>query len=181
MCDRSARPWWVRSRDRRPFQPGGQGKAGAITLAAAVVTVAALDVVLKACAGRALIGGSSTDLGLLHLRLAFNPGVAFSLGDTLPPAAVLVVTGVIVAGLAVFAASLTRTAALPVVLALAAMLGGAVANVIDRAGDGLVTDYLHTGWFPTFNLADVIVVTGAAALVVASWRTSGTADSEAIG
>lgn len=76
---------------------------------------------------------------------------------------------------------MTRTAALPVVLALAAMLGGAVANVIDRAGDGLVTDYLHTGWFPTFNLADVFVVTGAAALVVASWRASATADSEVTG
>ncbi|BBY46921.1 hypothetical protein MARA_03890 [Mycolicibacterium arabiense] len=79
-------------------------------------------------------------------------------------------------GLAVFAVRVTRTAALPVVLALAAMLGGAVANVIDRAADGLVTDYLHTGWFPTFNLAGVFVVTGAAALVVASWRTSNTAD-----
>ena len=149
-----------------------------ITLAAAVVIVAALDLGLKTWAGRTLNDGSSIDLGPLNLRLAFNPGVAFSVGDTLPPAALLGVTGVIVVGLAVFAVHLTRTAALPVVLALAAMLGGAVANVIDRAGDGLVTDYLHTGWFPTFNLADVFVVTGAAALVVASWRASATADSE---
>lgn len=156
-------------------------RRGRITLAAAVVVVAALDLGLKAWAGRALIGGNTTDLGLLHLRLTFNPGVAFSLGDTLPPAALLGVTGLIVAGLAVFAVRLTRTAALPVVLALAAMLGGAVANVIDRAGDGLVTDYLHTGWFPTFNLADVFVVTGAAALVAASWRASATADSEVNG
>ena len=85
----------------------------------------------------------------------------------------------IVVALAVFAFRVTRTAALPFVLALAAMLGGAVANVIDRAADGLVTDYLHTGWFPTFNLADVFVVTGAAALVAASWRVSDTADTGA--
>ena len=156
-------------------------RRGRIALAATVVTVAALDLGLKAWACRALTGGNSTDLGLLDLRLAFNPGVAFSLGDTLPPAALLGVTGLIVAGLAVFAVRLTRTAALPVVLALAAMLGGAVANVIDRAADGQVTDYLHTGWFPTFNLADVFVVTGAAALVVASWRASDTADSEVNG
>ncbi len=149
-----------------------------IILAATAITLAALDLGLKTWADRALSGGTSTDLGLLHLRLAFNPGVAFSLGDTLPPAALLGATGVIVVALAVFAVHLTRTAALPVVLALAAMLGGAVANVIDRAADGLVTDYLHTGWFPTFNLADVFVVTGAAALVVASWRASATADSE---
>ena len=147
-----------------------------IILVATAVTVAALDLGVKTWASRALNDGSSTDLGLLNLRLAFNPGVAFSLGDTLPPAALLSVTGVIVVALAVFAFRFTRNAALPVVLALAAMLGGAVANVIDRAADGLVTDYLHTGWFPTFNLADVFVVTGAAALVVASWRASDTAD-----
>ena len=27
-------------------------------------------------------------------------------------------------------------------------------------------DYLHTGWFPTFNLADVFVTTGVVALLV---------------
>ena len=40
------------------------------------------------------------------------------------------------------------------------MIGGALANVIDRAGDGEVTDFLHTGWWPTFNLADTFLVTG---------------------
>ncbi|GAB3197491.1 hypothetical protein GCM10027062_09280 [Nocardioides hungaricus] len=32
--------------------------------------------------------------------------------------------------------------------------------MIDRARDGVVTDYLHTGWWPTFNLADTFLVTG---------------------
>ena len=40
------------------------------------------------------------------------------------------------------------------------MIGGALANVVDRAEDGQVTDYLHTGWWPTFNLADTFLVTG---------------------
>ena len=48
------------------------------------------------------------------------------------------------------------------------MLGGAVANFIDRATDGVVTDYLHTGWFPTFNLADVFITGGAVVLIVAT-------------
>lgn len=56
-----------------------------ITLAATVVIVAALDLGLKTWAGRTLNDGSSIDLGPLNLRLAFNPGVAFSFGDTLPP------------------------------------------------------------------------------------------------
>ena len=42
------------------------------------------------------------------------------------------------------------------------MIGGALANVIDRAGDGEVTDFLHTGWWPTFNIADIYITTGIA-------------------
>ena len=50
------------------------------------------------------------------------------------------------------------------------VLGGAAANLTDRAGDGVVTDYLHTGWWPTFNLADVFIVCGGLAMVALSWR-----------
>jgi signal peptidase II len=53
---------------------------------------------------------------------------------------------------------------------LAAVLGGAVANLLDRAGDGLVTDYLYTGWWPTFNLADTAIVTGAALALLGELR-----------
>ena len=149
-----------------------------ITLIATAVFVAALDLGVRNWARQALNDGSATDLGLLKLRLAFNPGVAFSLGDALPPVVLLGITGVVLVALAVFAVRVTRTAtSLPVMLALAAMLGGAIANLLDRAGDGLVTDYLHTGWFPTSNLADVFVVTSAAVLVVASCRASDTANT----
>ncbi len=47
-----------------------------------------------------------------------------------------------------------------------AVIGGAVANVVDRARDGVVTDYLHTGWWPTFNLADTFIVTGCIAIAL---------------
>ncbi len=39
--------------------------------------------------------------------------------------------------------------------------GGAAANLVDRAADGVVTDYLHSSWWPTFNLADTFIVLGA--------------------
>jgi signal peptidase II len=32
----------------------------------------------------------------------------------------------------------------------------------------MVTDYLHTGWWPTFNLADALIVRGAVLLVLAT-------------
>ena len=61
----------------------------------------------------------------------------------------------------------------PVSAALAAVLAGAAANLIDRAGDGVVTDYLHTGWWPTFNLADVLIVTGGILAALLSLRSEG--------
>jgi signal peptidase II len=143
-----------------------------VTLAATAALLAALDLGLKTWASRALTDGTSVDLQVIQLRLAFNSGVAFSLGDTLPSGVVLGVTGLIIAGLAVFAWSTTRTATLPIRLGLAAVLAGAIANLVDRAADGVVTDYLHTGWFPTFNLADVFITVGGAALVLASIRTT---------
>ena len=143
-----------------------------IALAVTAALLAAVDLGLKAWASRALADGSSVDLGVIQLRLTFNPGVAFSLGDTLPSGVVLSATGLIVAGLAVFAWRTARTATLPMRLGLAAVLAGAIANLADRAADGAVTDYLHTGWFPTFNLADVFITLGAVALVLASLRTT---------
>ncbi|GAA4289102.1 signal peptidase II [Georgenia daeguensis] len=139
-----------------------------VALVATVALLAAVDLGLKAWAGGALSGGQTVDLGPVQLRLGFNSGVAFSLGANLPAGVVLGVTGLIIVGLAVFAWRAVRTATLPARLALAAILAGAVANLLDRAGDGVVTDYLHTGWFPTFNLADVFITGGAAALVLAS-------------
>ena len=51
------------------------------------------------------------------------------------------------------------------VLGLASVLAGAIANLVDRLDDGVVTDYLHSGWWPTFNLADVFITIGAVAVL----------------
>ena len=108
------------------------------------------------------------DVGPVQLRLGFNSGVAFALGAALPAGVVLAGTGLVVVALVLFAWRSARAAILPTLLCLAVIVGGAVANLIDRARDGVVTDYLHTGWFPTFNLADVFLTAGVAALVLIS-------------
>ena len=149
-----------------------------VALAATTALLAALDLGLKTWASRALADGAAVDLQVIQLRLAFNSGVAFGLGDTLPGGVVLGITGLIIAGLAVFAWRASRTATLPLRLGLAAVLAGAIANLVDRAADGVVTDYLHTGWFPTFNLADVFITVGAAALVLASLRATDSTSKE---
>ncbi|MFD4312412.1 signal peptidase II, partial [Streptomyces bacillaris] len=131
--------------------------------------LAAADLGLKAWAQQALLDGPMEG-GPLDLRLAFNSGVAFSFAAEAPAWTVIAVTGLITL---VVAAALWRTAPTASRLwggALAAVLGGAAANLIDRAPDGTVTDYLHTGWWPTFNLADVFIVCGGLLLVALSWR-----------
>jgi len=141
------------------------------TLTTGAALLAAGDLALKTWAAQALTDGHSIDLGLLQLRLGYNSGMAFSLGAAMPGWIVLTVTALITAGLAVFAWRAARTGDLIMRLGLAAVLAGAVANLIDRGMDGVVTDYLHTGWWPTFNLADMLITCGGALVVVATLRS----------
>jgi signal peptidase II len=135
-----------------------------------VLGLAALDLVAKAAAQQELLEGRSVDLGLVDLRLAFNSGTAFSLGAGLPSWLIVAVVALITAGVAIFAWREVPRASPLMRLGLTGMLAGAIANLVDRAGDGVVTDYLHTGWWPTFNLADVFITFGAAALLLAALR-----------
>lgn len=92
--------------------------------------------------------------------------MAFSLGAALPTAVVVAGTGVIIAALlswlAISAPKMSRTSLAGGTL----VAGGAIGNFIDRLDGRGVVDYLHSGWFPTFNLADVFVTVGAAVLVL---------------
>ena len=54
--------------------------------------------------------------------------------------------------------------------ALAAILGGAVGNVVDRLLHGYVVDFVQVHWrgwyFPAFNVADSAITLGAACLIL---------------
>ena len=135
------------------------------------VVVAAADLAVKAAASRILPARGTVDLpGPVDLRLLFNPGAAFGLGAALPAEAVVTVTGLVVVGVAILAWRMAPTLGRAGRAGMALVLGGAAGNVTDRAFDEVVTDYLHTGWWPTFNLADVAIVTGAGLLLLHSFR-----------
>ena len=134
--------------------------------------LAVVDLGAKAVAERGLGDGRTVDLGPLALQLAHNSGAAFSLGSGLPSWVVVTVTGLLTGVIAVITWRAVATASRLLPAGLAAVL----ANLVDRAGDGRVTDYLHTGWWPTFNLADVWITTGAAVAVLASLRSDRSAD-----
>lgn len=133
--------------------------------------LAVVDLGAKALAERRLGDGRSVDMGFLALQLTHNSGAAFSLGSGLPSWVVVTVTGLLTGVIAVITWRAVATSSRLLPAGLAAVLAGAAANLVDRAGDGRVTDYLHTGWWPTFNLADVWITTGAAVAILASLRS----------
>jgi signal peptidase II len=56
-------------------------------------------------------------------------------------------------------------------IALGLILGGAIGNLIDRLRfDGKVTDFLDTGFWPAFNVADSGVTVGAIMLAITILR-----------
>ena len=118
--------------------------------------------ILSTAAGpRSVIPGA---LDLVHWE---NPGMAFSLMRTWPPTLRSVLLGS--AALAAIAVGLYVVATRPMkraqIVAIGLISGGALGNLIDRAHNGTVTDFLHVhrGAFdwPAFNVADIAVTCGA--------------------
>lgn len=142
------------------------------------VVLATLDVLAKSGLAKMLPAGESVDLRVVELRVGYNAGVAFSIGNQLPSWLVVGLTGTITAALVGYAWQILPQASRTLAASLTLVTAGAVANLADRIPDGLVTDYLHTGWFPTFNLADCFITLGAAGAVVALLREHRTGDHD---
>lgn len=96
---------------------------------------------------------------LVHVR---NRGVAFSLFEDGGILLVLVAAIAVAALLAFFAMHAHR----PLVwLPTGLLLGGAAGNLLDRARDGAVTDFVKLPLWPAFNLADTAITLGVLALL----------------
>ncbi|WP_235919485.1 signal peptidase II [Aureimonas psammosilenae] len=141
---------------------------------------AALDLAAKAWARTSLEPyGSAVDfLPFISLRLTFNEGVSFSLlsfDHDRGRLALLAFTGLLTLGFAIWAYGMPRGRER---LALSVIIAGALANFLDRAVNGAVTDYLdlHFGdWHPfVFNLADVLISCGAVAIFAMRFMDEGT-------
>lgn len=125
------------------------------SMLAAVVVVAGSDLGLKIWATEALADGPVSLPGPLDLKLSRNSGVAFGLLDGIHPSVLIALTALV----AVVLLGAWHRGATPLVPS-AMIVGGAGANVLDRIDGGSVVDMFYTGWWPTFNLADVFIVTG---------------------
>jgi signal peptidase II len=135
--------------------------------------IVALDQLTKQWALAALDDGPVDLVWTLRLDLHFNSGTAFSLAAGRGGLVALVgVVVVVVLGRTV--ASMPGTAPR---IALGAVLGGAIGNLLDRIfrdGEGFlggrVVDFIDLQWWPVFNVADMGIVLGAVALVLVSSR-----------
>ncbi len=97
----------------------------------------------------------------VRLRLIHNPYIAFSIA--LPA---MLQTVLILGALIAVAAVALRAKDRESRIAFGLILGGALANILDRFSDGLVTDYIAVGTFPVFNAADIWISLGAGLLIL---------------
>ena len=112
----------------------------------------------------------------LRLTLGYNTGVAFGMfanGGVWP----MVITGIVIIFLLGWFLRALYAHHFPVwtVWPIGLLLGGAVGNFMDRLQDGRVTDFIDVGvgttrW-PTFNLADSLILIGVGFLALSTFTT----------
>jgi signal peptidase II len=136
------------------------------------------DQATKYIARMSLAHAAPRHFGILTLLYTDNRGAFLSLGENFPEGVrtivfdVVVAIGLVVAAIALFRGKLQRGDD----IALAAIIGGGVGNLIDRLRfAGRVTDFLylaigqlHTG---IFNIADMAITFGVIWLMI-SWMFS---------
>jgi signal peptidase II len=152
-------------------------RSNAIAFWSVVAGVTAADVCTKWWAESALLPqrfprGLSGEW--LRLTLVYNPGAAFGLNVGEHSRWVFMGLTVVALGILGRLYLHTRDGDLPRSFALALVCGGALGNLIDRVrSDRGVVDFIDIGFgaarWPTFNVADMAVSTGAVLLAWVLW------------
>ncbi len=118
-------------------------------------------------------------LNLTHIR---NTGVAFGLLNATEfaykPLVMIVLALLALAGVAIYSAQLPL-AHVRARGGLALILGGALGNLVDRARQGYVVDFVDVYWgtwhFWAFNVADAAITVGVGLLVLDLFRPESSA------
>jgi signal peptidase II len=115
-------------------------------------------------------------LPVLNLTMVWNRGVTFGLLNGLGSWGHVVLAVVALAVVVALGFWLHRAENRLVAVAIGAVAGGAIGNVIDRIRFGAVIDFIHAhvdtpwgdvSWY-VFNVADAAIVCGVAALILDS-------------
>jgi signal peptidase II len=111
------------------------------------------------------------------LVLAWNVGISFGWFQNDSPFAQLALMIIKAVAVIILAIWMARSRTLIATIALGLIIGGAIGNAIDRFAYGAVVDFAlfhvqiggkHFSWY-VFNLADVAIVAGVAALLYDSF------------
>ncbi len=153
--------------------PSGTRRAAAL-LAAVAVSVLALDSATKVWVVAELEGRRTLELlgGQLLIRVSRNTGAAFSLAE----GATVLLSAIAVTVVVVIVRVARRLGSLGWAVSLGLLLGGASGNLVDRLlrspgpGRGAVVDFIDFQVFPSFNVADSGITTGAVLAVLLSMR-----------
>jgi signal peptidase II len=142
---------------------------------AVIAAIAALDQVTKFLVTRELplLDTIAVIPGLLNLTHVRNSGVAFgflnSADFAFKPAVMAVFALVALVGVGLYAAQLPMSHRWARV-GLALIIGGAAGNLVDRARQGYVVDFVDAYWhgwhFWAFNVADAAITVGVAVLIL---------------
>lgn len=134
------------------------------------------DQVTKAVIEDHLVIGQRVEvLGPLELTLAHNSGVAFGLAGGAGVGLVLVTLVALAVVACLFARNPLRRG---MWVAVGLVAGGALGNLVDRVRADHVTDFVHVGSWPAFNLADVSISAGVVLLILLYLRDAEAEDRE---
>ncbi|MCU1362438.1 MAG: Lipoprotein signal peptidase [Acidimicrobiaceae bacterium] len=138
------------------------------TVLAVALGVSVIDALTKYWARHSLAQHGDHVVGPLWLRLQFNTGVSFSIDRSLPLVTTIVT---VVIAVVVVVVGLRANRGTPT-LGFGLLIGGGVANVIDRlaASPHEVTDFIAVGSFPDFNAADAAITIGFLVVMLAALR-----------
>lgn len=122
--------------------------------------------VLGVIAADSMIGDPISIVGsFVELRYSLNPGIAW--GIRLPGGVqemLILLALVAVGSMAIQARNRLSY------ISFGCIIGGGLANIIDRLRDGYVTDFVSIGSFPIFNVADGFVTVGVGLLLLEASR-----------
>jgi lipoprotein signal peptidase len=111
-------------------------------------------------------------LPVLSLTMVWNNGVTFGMLNGLGGSGHFALAAIALVVVAALGFWLRRAESPLVAVAVGAIAGGAIGNVIDRLRFGAVVDFIHAhawGWsWYVFNIADAAIVCGVAGLLLDS-------------
>lgn len=131
------------------------------------ICIVVLDQVVKFLVAHEMFHGMSIPViqDVFHITFVLNPGAAF--GILAHQRSFFIVMGIVIVILGGLFSPYIRRQCRIFRCGTALLLGGALGNLIDRVRFGHVIDFFDFRIWPVFNIADIAIVVGVAAIIYA--------------